>query len=109
MALVHAQPLDVINVRPLAAQLGGAKTHSLLKSTRLQLMRVILLAGQTLPEHSVPGEITLQCLEGEVLVRTPGRQRTLQTGELMMLPGGEAHALQAALDSSVLVTVLLHS
>ncbi len=108
MALVHAQPLDVISVRPLAAQIRQARTHSLLKTDRLQLMRLVLAAGQTVPEHEVAGEMTLLCLEGQVLVHTPGRQCRLAGGQLLLLPAHEAHALEALVDSSLLATLLLH-
>jgi len=108
MALVHAQPLDVINVQPLGTRLGEVKTHSLLKTGKLQLMRVVLAAGQSMPEHHVSGEITIQCLEGEVLVSTPRREQALKTGEMMALPAHEPHALQARGEASLLVTILLH-
>jgi quercetin dioxygenase-like cupin family protein len=108
MALVHAQPLDAINVRPLAEQLQEVKTHSLLKTDKLQLMRVVLAAGQTMSEHYVPGEVTIQCLEGEVLVSTPRRVCPLAAGELMALPSYAPHALRAKTDASLLVTMLLH-
>jgi quercetin dioxygenase-like cupin family protein len=107
MALVHAQPLDVISVRPLAAQMAQARTHSLLKTGRLQLMRLVLATGQSVPEHQVAGEITLLCLEGQVLVTTPGRQCQLAQGDLMVLPAREPHALEALADSSVLATLVL--
>lgn len=108
MALVHAQPLEVISIRPLAARITEARTHSLLKTDRLQLMRLVLAAGQTVPEHQVAGEMTLLCLEGQVLVRTPGRQSRLCEGELILLPAQEPHALQPQSDSSLLATLLLH-
>lgn len=108
MALVHAQPLDVISVRPLAVQLRDVKTHSLLKTGKLQLMRLVLAAGQNVPEHQVPGEITIHCLEGEAAVSTPGRSSTLKAGDLMALPGGEPHALKAITAASLLVTILLN-
>lgn len=108
MALDHAQPLDVINVQPLASQLNDVKTHSLLKTGKLQLMRLVLAAGQSVPEHQVPGEITIQCLEGEAVVSTSGPSLTLVAGELMVLPGGEPHALKAITAASLLVTILLH-
>ena len=108
MALAHAQPLDVISVRPLAAGIAQTKTHSLLKTDRLQLMRLVLMAGQTVPEHQVPGELTLLCVEGRVLVNTPGRQCCLTEGELVLLPADEPHALEAQANSSLLVTLLLH-
>lgn len=108
MALVHAQPLDVVSVRPLAAHIAQTRTHSLLKTDRMQLMRLVLMAGQTLAEHQVAGEMTLLCLEGEVLVSTPGRQCRLAQGDLMLLPAREPHALLARADSSLLATLLRH-
>lgn len=107
MALVHAQPLDVISVRPLAARISEVRTHSLLKTDRVQLMRLVLSAGQAVPEHQVAGEITLLCLEGQVLLNTPGRQCGLAAGDMVLLPAGEPHALEAQADSSLLVTLLL--
>jgi quercetin dioxygenase-like cupin family protein len=60
------------------------------------------------PQHDVPGEITVQCLEGEVTLTVPTRSIALSAGQLVMLPAGEPHALQARSDASLLVTVLLH-
>ena len=108
MALPHAQPLDIIDLRPLGPGLPGAVTSSLLKTPSLQLMRLVLPAGQGLPEHSVPGAITVLCLEGEAVVTTPSRRCPLGAGQLVMLEGGEPHAVQALTDASLLVTVLLH-
>jgi quercetin dioxygenase-like cupin family protein len=107
MALPHAQALDIIDVRPLGAGLPAAVTHSLLKTPTLQLMRVVLAAGHGLPEHHVAGAITLQCLEGEAEVTTPSRQCRLSAGQLVMLDGGEPHAVTALTDTSLLLTLLL--
>jgi hypothetical protein len=46
MALQHSQPLDIIDVRPLGADLNDAVTTSLLKTPTLQLMRLVLRAGR---------------------------------------------------------------
>ena len=108
MALAHAQPLEVIDVRPLGAALRDAVTTSLLKTPRLQLMRLVLPAGSGMPEHSVAGAITVHCLEGEAVVTTASHRCELRTGQLVMLPENERHAVQAVTDSSLLVTVLLH-
>lgn len=108
MALPHAQPLDIIDLRPLGPGLAGALTTSLLKTPSLQLMRLVLPAGQGLPEHSVPGAITVLCLEGEAVVTTPSRRCPLRAGHLVMLEGGAPHAVQALTDASLLVTLLLH-
>ena len=46
MALAHAQPFDLIDVRPFGPRLREAVTTSLLKTPTLQLMRLVLRAGQ---------------------------------------------------------------
>ena len=108
MALPHAQPLHVIDVRPLGAGLRDAVTTSLLKTQALQLMHLALPAGQGLPEHSVPGAITVQCLEGDTVVTTPSRTCKSSAGQPVVLDGSDPHALKATSDSTLLVTVLLH-
>lgn len=109
MALPHAHPLDVIDVRPLGAGLHAAVTTSLLKTQALQLLHLVLPAGHGLPDHSVPGAITVQCLEGETVLTTPSRTCNLGAGQLVALDGGERHALKATTDSTLLVTILLHT
>ena len=106
MALAHAQPFDLIDVRPFGPRLREAVTTSLLKTPTLQLMRLVLRAGQGLPEHQVPGAITVHCLEGDAVVTTPSRTCHLGAGQLVMLTGGEPHAVHAVTDASPLVTVL---
>jgi quercetin dioxygenase-like cupin family protein len=107
MALKHAQALEPIDVQPLNERLPQSVSTSLIKSQMLQLMRVVLRAGEHLAEHHVRGEITLQCLEGQARVDTPERRITLSAGQLVLLPAGEAHAVQALTDTSLLVTVSL--
>ena len=108
MALTHAQALDIIDVRPLGSELRHTVTSSLIKTPTLQLMRVVLQAGLGLPEHSVAGAISVLCLEGEAVVTTPSRSCRLGVGRLVVLEGGEPHAVRAVTDASLLVTVLLH-
>jgi len=107
MALEHARALETIDVRPLGSAWIAARSHSLLKTQHLQLMRLLLRRGEALPEHHVPGEITIHCLEGEASVGTPSHEVHLLAGQLVMLPGGVAHTVTALADASLLVTVLL--
>ncbi len=107
MALPHAHPLDTIDLRPLGASFAATPTHSLIKTASLQLMRVVLRRGESLPEHQVPGEITVHCLEGEAALTTPTRECLLTAGQLVLLAGGEPHGLRALTDTSLLVTLRL--
>ncbi len=106
MALKHAQPLEVIDLHASDAQRDTGISVSLLKTQHLQLMRLVLAAGHALPEHHVPGDITIQCLAGDVDVQTPARTCRLGAGTVVMLPAAEPHQVLAHADSVLLVTVL---
>jgi quercetin dioxygenase-like cupin family protein len=107
MAIPHAQPMDVVDVRPLGSGIHSSRTATLVKTDRLELIRLVLPAGKTLPEHEVAGEITVQCLEGHVEFRSGDVIRGLSAGQLVYLSGASKHSLSAVDDSSLLLTILL--
>lgn len=107
MALPHALPGEPIDVQPLGARLANAKTAALFKSADLEVMRLVLPAGKSLPPHRVPGEITIQCIEGTLEVAADGRTSVLRAGQLLFLAGDVEHAVAAVEDASALVTVAL--
>lgn len=107
MALPHAQPLDVISVRPLGPALADAVSTSLIKTGSVQLLHLVLPAHRDVPEHRVDQECVIHCLEGDVEVVTGTVTRRLRAGELVLLPALLTHGLRARTDSAVLVTLLL--
>ncbi|MGN6525593.1 MAG: cupin domain-containing protein [Burkholderiaceae bacterium] len=107
MALEHAQPAQPWDVRPLGASIAGQSSHALFKSRQLEVIRLVLPAGRSLPEHRVAGELTLHCLEGDLVVQAQGATHALGAGQLLFLPGGVPHSVTAQLDSSALLTLVL--
>ncbi len=108
MAIVHAQPGQPVNVSPLGPRLAGEKTVALFKSEELEVIRLVLQAGKALPPHKVPGEITIQCLEGRMAVGAGDTRHMLGAGQLLYLGGGVLHDVTALEDASALVTIVLH-
>lgn len=107
MALAHAAPGEVIDVRPLSGAIPSSSTKTLIKTERLEVIRLVLPAGKVIPSHKVAGEITVQCLEGCVEFTTSRGPRIIESGEMLYLSGDEEHALKGLEDASVLVTILL--
>ena len=99
----------MIDIRPYQGDLKTVSTRTLYKSDHLEVFRLVFLAGKGLPEHRVAGELTVQCLEGCIEMTVSGRTESMQAGDLMCLAGGVPHALKALEDSSVLITLLLHT
>ena len=108
MSLPHASSGDLINIAPLGDQLDSAVSTAFLKTNHLEVMRLVLQAGKSMPEHWVEGEVTLQCLEGAIELEAHGRRQTLRPGQMVYLAPREPHALHAQENTSVLMTVLLN-
>lgn len=107
MAQPHLAPGEVASVLPLGNQLAATPSHALLKAPQLEVIRIVLLAGKAMPGHQVTGEITVQCLEGEVDFYFGGEVRHMRAGDFLHLPGGAPHRLEALQDSSLLLTICL--
>jgi quercetin dioxygenase-like cupin family protein len=106
MAIPHAQPGELIDVRPLGAALASTKTYTLFKAGRLEVIRLVMPAGKVLPEHTAPGEITVHCLEGKIAFTALGKTQELTAGQMLYLMGGEPHSVQCHEDASFLVTLV---
>lgn len=108
MAIPHAQSGAVIDVRPLGPVLANAKTTALVKSDRLEVIRLVVPANKEIAPHQTKGDVTIQCLEGSVGILVNGVTQVLDAGRLMYLPPRELHAVRGIVDASLLVTILLH-
>ncbi len=107
MAISHIAPGQVLDVVPLGSGLLETKTVALFKSEDLEVIRLVLRAGKSLPPHKVQGEITIQCIEGTMVVSAEGNESQLNAGQLLYLAGNVLHGVAAKQDSSALVTISL--
>ena len=105
MALSHARPGQTIDLSPLGDTLPRPASHALLKTHALELIRLVLHAGQELAPHKVYGDATLHCLEGSVRVESAGGFTELHRAQLLLVPALAEYSLQALEDSSLLFTV----
>src|SRR5512143_3852303 len=107
MAIPHARSGEAVDVRPLGAELKNTRTTALFKTDDLEVMRLVLPAGRSLPPHQVTGEITIQCIEGAIDVTLDGETASLRAGQLVYLARNVVHGVVALEDASALVTVAL--
>lgn len=100
-------PSEVHDVRPLGSSLAEARSAPMVKTPGLEVLRLVLRRGKSIPTHKAPGEATVQCLEGHVDFHVGGQTHRIGPGQLLHLREGEPHAVVALEDSSLLVTVAL--
>jgi len=107
MALQHAVSGEKIALARGDDELAHFTSVALAKTEHMELIRLVLPKERPMLEHKVDGEMTLQCLEGEIAFDAQGRTVTLKPGDMLYLAGGVPHALRALDDAVALLTILL--
>src|SRR5919109_5654570 len=107
MAIPHAKPGELMDVRPLGPALASSQTTTLVRAEQVEVIRLVVPAGKEIAEHKAKGEIVVQCLEGKVAFTAFGKTHSLEAGKLLYLPTGEPHSVKGIEDASLLLTILL--
>ncbi len=107
MAIPHAKPGEVVDVRPLGSALASSQTTTLVRADQVEVIRLVVPAGKAIDEHKAKGEITVQCLEGRVAFTAFGKTQNLEAGKLLYLPTGAPHSVKGIENASLLLTILL--
>jgi quercetin dioxygenase-like cupin family protein len=107
MALLHAASGERIQLERGDDDIAHFTSVALVKTEHMELIRLVLPKERSMPEHKVDGEMTLQCLEGEIAFDAHGRTTILHPGEMLYLAGGQPHSLRANKDAVALLTILL--
>jgi quercetin dioxygenase-like cupin family protein len=107
MSIPHALSGQPVPVAPFGPSLAQERTVALFKSEQLEVIRLVLPTGKSMPMHKVSGEITIQCIEGTLEVGVNGDSTLLQAGQLMFLLGEVPHSVTACAPASALVTIVL--
>lgn len=107
MGINHCAPGDVFNLNRLNEQVPRNSTFALVKTEKMEVIRMFLPREKKIPAHHVPGEITVQCLSGRVAFGVESESRELQAADWLFLSANQEHSLHALEDSVVLVTIYL--
>jgi quercetin dioxygenase-like cupin family protein len=109
--------MDVLRVEELAAvhlelaeASGSGRSATTLygrAGARLRQTLIALDEGQTLGEHQSPGDASLMCLRGDVVLRAGDVEVELRAGDLVAVPP-QRHDVHARVASVLLLSVALH-
>ncbi len=101
------KPGETVDVRRLDAAHGVGSTLLLVKTDNVQIIHVVVSAGQKLPTHDAWGEIVLHCLEGRISVAALGKTHELAAGQLFYYCLDESFSVQGIEQASLLVTIIM--
>lgn len=82
--------------------------RTLVKEGPLRLTLIGLSPGGSLRAHQAAAPITIQVLEGEIVLDGGGELRSLATGSIAALNGGVRHAVSSELGGLFLLTLAAH-
>ena len=108
MALPHAASGELIRLQRTEDDIAHFTSVALAKTDHMELIRLVLPKERDMPMHKVDGEVTLLCLQGELVVDAHGLSTVLRPGEMLYLLGGVPHAVKANEDAVALMTILLN-
>lgn len=106
MSLHHATSGELIDVRPLGPRISATASTALVRTDDIEVMRMVLPKGKSIPEHQIPGGLTIQCIEGTVEIQTEEHLLVMQAGQLVLIGDRAPYAIRALEDSSLLTTIL---
>lgn len=84
---------------------SGRRSETLLKTPTLRVVLVTMRAGTELHEHTAPGVITIQTLQGRFAVGIEEEELELAAGRLLALDADVRHAVRAVEDGAFLLTI----
>lgn len=105
----HVKSGEIINLNTLKDGMSEHSTFALVKTEDMEVIRMVLPRGKDVMEHSVEGEISVQCLRGNVIFQVGDDAIELSENDWFYLEGGEPYAFHAKEETVLLVTILFIS
>mgnify|MGYP000117903560 FL=1 len=105
--MTETKKAEILNIADLAKYQEGAVVSS--QILRAETGNVTLFAfdkGQELSEHSTPFDALVQVLNGKVEILISGKSYMMESGQSIILPADEPHAVKAIEEFKMLLTMI---
>ncbi len=93
-------------IKDIEVNPGAIVSKTLRKSQNLNLTLFAFDAGQALSGHSSPMDAYVQILAGGMNITIDQTTRAVKTGEMILMPAGIDHALEALEPTKMLLTMV---
>jgi len=90
----------------ISYQEGAVVSRTLVKRDTGTVTAFAFDAGQALSEHTAQFDALAQILEGEAEITISGQPHRVQSGEAIMLPANQIHAVSATTRFKMLLTMI---
>jgi quercetin dioxygenase-like cupin family protein len=107
LSALRASPGQVVDLRPLGSELTTAQVAPLMRTSDLEVFRVVVPSGTTVPAHEFSREVVVHCLEGRAQLVSPGQAHELRAGQLLYYSSDEPFSVLGLENTSLLITAAL--
>jgi len=97
-------PLDLLGA--IEYQDDAVVSRTIIKSDEGNVTLFAFAKGQELSEHTAPFDALVHVLDGEAEIRINQDTHIVKTGELLIMPANEPHALRAVESFKMLLTMI---
>jgi quercetin dioxygenase-like cupin family protein len=105
--MATAPKSEVLHMANLASyQEGSVVSRQITKDEAGNVTLFAFDEGQELSEHTAPFDALVHVLDGQVEVRISGTPFDLKTGDAIIMPADEPHALRAVTKFKMLLTMI---
>jgi len=104
MSAQAQRPLNLVD--SVAYQADAVVSRTLIKSDAGTVTVFAFDAGQELTEHTAPFDALVHVLDGDAEIRINQDIHSVKTGELLIMPANEPHALRAVQPFKMLLTMI---
>ena len=105
--MATAPKSQVLHMTDLASyQEGSVVSRQITKEDAGNITLFAFDEGQELSEHTAPFDALVHVLEGEVEVRISGVAYALKSGDAIIMPADEPHALKGVTKFKMLLTMI---
>ena len=98
---------QVMDINPMIDyQKDAVVSRTLIKMKTGSITMFAFDKDQALSEHTAPFDALVHVIEGKVEVTINGKSNTVQTGQLIIIPANEPHALYAIEKFKMILTMI---
>lgn len=99
--ILNASVLDMVGYQD-----GAVVSKTLIDKKTGTVTLFAFAQGQGLSEHTAPFDALVQVLDGEVEITVSGKPFRLGSGEIIVLPANEPHALKSITRFKMMLTMI---
>lgn len=99
-------PREVVTLATSVPRGAKSSKSVLVKTHQVEIVQLMIPAGETIPRYEAQGELILHCLSGQISVRAGGECHDLQAQQLLYLRLGDPFSIHATKSASVLVSII---